>query len=63
MPECEEIPRAAAEDTVIPAGGSWSRRIDKGQVLGSSIWRVGRPWISFATMLTTLKTGTLLPTR
>ena len=33
MHEYEEIPRAAVEDTVVPARGSWSRRIDKGQVL------------------------------
>ena len=63
MPECEEILRAAAEDTVVPAGGSWSRRINKGQVLRIVDLEGGRPWISFATMLTILKTGTLLPTR
>ena len=33
MHEYEDIPGAAVEDTVVPARGSWSRRIDKGQVL------------------------------
>ena len=34
MHRYEEIPRAAVEDTVVPArGSSRSRRIDKGQVL------------------------------
>jgi uncharacterized protein YcgI (DUF1989 family) len=33
MQEYEKIPGTLVEDLVVPAGGSWSRRIDKGQVL------------------------------